>query len=365
MVRLAHVSRGMAAFVALAALVAVAGCSADTGHDIAALRNPTPTTLEPFVDPQFDDTRGVTLPTVPPGPTVAFPVTIQGGDASLSGTLSGPGGPVSGGRVRLERFVGQSSAVLEVTTGAAGHWNARGLLGGRYRVRGWRMPDLAMNSSTVLFLGAHEAQRVTLDTSAQGGVDIQAELLTPTPTIGVSVTVVALITRHEVDRDGVVQGVPLAGRVVTLDGAAGWDISTPQATVDGAGQARWTLACASTRPSDLLISSGTGVARITVPACLRSASTTATSTTTPVQPTADFPVGSHFTPPFAGPIPAGTYEVVARRPSCALVYQRFDDGAWSQDRVMVTGSDPVVLDTFAQDLRTAGDAPPCTYERTA
>ena len=204
------------------ALVVAAGCSADSGRDIETLRNPTRTTLEPYVEPHFDDTRDVTLAPVPPGAPLAFPVTIRGGDASLTGTLVGPDGPVPRGRVRLERFVGEASAVLEVATNAEGRWNAKGIVGGRYRVRGWRMPDLAMNSSTLLFLGAEEDGSVALEATAQGGVDVQAAILTPSPTIDAAVNVTALITRHQVDGDGVVQGIPLTGTVATLASGAGW-----------------------------------------------------------------------------------------------------------------------------------------------
>ena len=55
-----------------------------------------------------------------------------------------------------------SRAELEVATDAQGHWSAKGILGGRYRVRGWRRPDVAMNSSNLLFLGADEDGHVDL-----------------------------------------------------------------------------------------------------------------------------------------------------------------------------------------------------------
>ncbi len=361
---MAHGVRLVVVLVAAATLVAAAGCTADSGRDIDALHNPTPTTLAPFVEPHFDDTRDVALDPVAPGAPIAFPVTIRGGDASLSGTLSGPDGPVERGRVRLERFVGEATAVLEVATNAEGRWNAKGILGGRYRVRGWRMPDVAMNSSTVLFLGADETRAVDLAGTMQGGVDVQADLLTAVPTVDVAVTVSALITRHQVDGDGIVQGVPLAGTVATLSGPAGWDIPSPTSTVDGAGEATWTVTCQTGRPSDLVVSAGGGSARLTVAACNRPSPPT-TAVTTPDRPVADFPVGSTFTPPFAGPLPAGTYTVTGDAASCALVYEVWDGTAWSDDRVTATGTDPVVLDTFARNLDTIGDAPPCTYERTA
>jgi hypothetical protein len=252
--------------------------------------------------------------------------------------------------------------VLEVATNAQGRWRAKGILGGRYRVRGWRMPDLAMNASTVLFLGADEAGGVNLSATLQGGVDVQADLLTTIPTIGVAVTVSALVTRHEVDGDGVVRGIPLTGTTATLSAPAGWEVPTPEATVDGAGEATWTVTCTALRPGDLLVGAGGRSARVAVPACNRPASPT-TSTTAPDEPVTDFPVGSTFTPPFAGPLPAGTYEVVGAPASCALVYEVWDRDGWRDARVTATGTDPLVVDTYARNLDTVGDTPPCTYER--
>lgn len=362
---MAHGARLVVVVGVVVALAAAAGCSADSGRDIEALENPTRTTLEPYVEPEFADTSDVDLAAVAPGPPVAFPVTIRGGDASLSGTLTGPDGPVARGRVRLERFVGETSAVLEVATDGQGRWSAKGILGGRYRVRGWRRPDVAMNSSNLLFLGAEEDGRVDLTASAQGEVDVQVALTSTTPTIDRPTSVTALITRHAVDADGIVQGVPLTGTVATITAGAGWDLPTPEVTVDAAGGARFTVTCLVTRPADLVVTAGEGSARITVPACLAPVDPSPTTTSPAEEPTAEFPVGSDFTPPFAGPLPPGTYAVVDAPASCALVFEVWEDGAWGTDRRTATGTDDLVLDTYARNLETVGDAPACTYERTA
>lgn len=362
---MAHGARLVVVVGVVVALAGAAGCSADSGHDIEALHNPTPTTLAPFVEPEFADTTHIDLAGVAPGPPVAFPVTIRGGDASLSGTLTGPDGPVARGRVRLERFVGETSAELEVVTDAQGRWSAKGILGGRYRVRGWRRPDVAMNSSYLLFLGAEEDGHVDLTAAAQGGVDVQAALVSTTPTIDRATTVTALVTRHAVDADGIVQGVPLTGTVATITAGAGWDLPTPEVTVDDAGGAQFAVTCQVAHPADLLVTAGEGVARLTVPACAPPVDPSPTTTSPTDEPTADFAVGSDFTPPFAGPLPPGTYEVVDAPASCGLVFEVWEDGAWSTDRRTATGTDALVLDTYARNLDTVGDAPACTYERTA
>ena len=83
------------------------------------------------------------------------------------------------------------------------------------------------------------------------------------------------------------------------------------------------------------------------------------------EPQTNFPVGSSFTPPFAGPIPPGTYQVTDAGGSCALVYETWDVEAWSTDRVTNTSTSAFVLDTFARNLETLGDTPACSYRRAS
>ena len=54
MVHMAHGARLVVVVGVVVALATAAGCGADSGHDIEALENPTPTTLEPYVEPELD-----------------------------------------------------------------------------------------------------------------------------------------------------------------------------------------------------------------------------------------------------------------------------------------------------------------------
>ncbi len=74
---------------------------------------------------------------------------------------------------------------------------------------------------------------------------------------------------------------------------------------------------------------------------------------------------TRLTPPFAGPLPSGVYTVVGAAASCALVFEVWEDGAWSDDQHTYTGSRALVLDTFARNIATLGDAPACTFERVS
>jgi hypothetical protein len=76
-------------------------------------------------------------------------------------------------------------------------------------------------------------------------------------------------------------------------------------------------------------------------------------------------VGARFTPPIAGPIGPGTYEVVESSGTCAFVYQPYFDGRWQDELQTASGTGQIQLGTFARDLEPLGGASACTYERVA
>ena len=349
--------------VAVAGALALGACSHGSGAPEPEAASPS-TTVRPFREAEFPDTRGVDLTEVQGGAGDPAPIPIWGGDATLNGVLTGPEGPVVGGRVRLERFVGRVSSSVEITTNQEGRWRARGIHGGRYRVRGWRIPDLAMNQSIVLFLGASEERTVDLRPTEQGGVDVQALLLDAAPMIGQPVTLTALVTRHVVDINGVVQARPLAGVGVTLASSAGWE-GLGERAVDGEGRVEWVLTCTTEAPAPLRLRAGDGSLTVPAPACRPQPSPVPPPEDRIDPPVADFAVGSSFTPPFAGPLPAGTYEVTETTGACALVYERWAGGRWATQRTTNTSTTGFTLDTFARNLETLGATPPCTYRRTA
>ena len=129
--------------------------------------------------------------------------------------------------VRIERFVGVRSDSVQVAVAADGSYEANRLIGGRYRVRAFRQPDLAMISSSVFFLPAEEDVRLDLAVGRFGGTDVQAELLSGTLVVGESATVVALAQDVAVDGDGIVRGIPMAGATITADGGSDWSVEGP------------------------------------------------------------------------------------------------------------------------------------------
>jgi hypothetical protein len=249
---------------ALAALALLAvGCSPsgpDDPFDEADFRpGDGPELGPPPEEVNLPDTRGVVLSPVPGAGAPTVPVKIFGGDAVLYGQVSTAEAGGSGGAVvRLERFVGFDSAVEEVPVAANGTWEADRLIGGRYRVRAYRSPDLAMISSEVFFLPAEDEVRLDLAVARFGGIDLQAAFLASGVPVGGSATVTALAQEIRVDGDGIVRGEPLAGATITADAGSGWSIEGAARAVGADGLASGTVTCTDPSAGDITHHLGRG-----------------------------------------------------------------------------------------------------------
>lgn len=215
-----------------------------SGVDLTAARteiDPSPYTL-----PAAPDTR------LQPPPVLAFvesddpapAVSMQGGQARLSGTVRGPDGPVAGAIVSIERHTSVGSASTRLTTGADGTWSASGLLGGRYRVRSWVPAALTMGTSAVTFLPDDGAESFDFEL---WGIDPDpfldfvhsGELFHDVPG-----TVAAVVSRRIIDDNGVVLTVPVPGVVVTLQTTAHLNLLSASTQTTGAdGAARYAVVC--------------------------------------------------------------------------------------------------------------------------
>src|SRR5688500_10725176 len=134
-------------------LVAVALTTAATGCTRGAVDElPAPPTTGPTTSTTArPDLSGVVLPDVPGTTSTSIPVGP--GEATLQGIVTAPEGAVPGATVLIERLVGDGAGSATVVAGPDGRWVAPQILGGRYRVRAWRAPDLALTSPASFFLG--------------------------------------------------------------------------------------------------------------------------------------------------------------------------------------------------------------------
>ena len=322
---------------------------------------PLVTLPEGFVLP---DTRNVALPPVvgkPQGePDRSVPrLAVRGGGASLRGTVFGPDGPVEGAVVRIERFVGDDFGREDVSTNGEGRWEASGLLGGRYKVRAWARPDLATIEPQAAFL-ANEDGAATLDMAVERfeGEQIQGALDIPDPAVGQIVTLRALVSSIEVDEDGIVSGVGIEGREVELVVLGGIRIVGPKkAETNAEGIVELSVVCMVTGFHGVTLRSGELTVDVDLPECLDG--TFDSERLPPELP--DFPVGTTFTVPSAGPYPPGTYTSTTPGP-CGTSFQEFIGDRWasnvSLDRT-ISPTNPI------RNVNSVPGSPACTFRRTA
>ena len=142
------------------------GCGVETLHVCPPPATPAPATTT--TTPLSPDLTGVDLGKVS-GRTTTTTVGIGPGGATLSGTVLGPQGPVPGATVEADRFVGSSEASKQVSTAADGSWTIPAILGGRYRVRAWQSPSLAMTTPQIFFLGGTQVMAIDLQVQAFTG----------------------------------------------------------------------------------------------------------------------------------------------------------------------------------------------------
>lgn len=214
-------------------------------------------------------------------------VGLGPGDAVLSGQVLGPDGPVAGATVHLERLVGDDVGVFDVTTAADGSWSAppgppppapidpaapptpptqptttqrplgpTGILGGRYRVRAWRSPDLALTAPTLLFLGGAEKKQLPLQLARYAGLSVTSSVAPSPPVLGQPVNIAVLATTRSVDGNGVVRAVGVPNAALVLAAGAGWTVVRDPGQTDGGGRAVYQLRCRATGQQPLGVSVG-------------------------------------------------------------------------------------------------------------
>ena len=343
--------------------ILVAACSSPK-HTAAANHrfDPLASTTTSTVDPnaltlpdgfQLPDTRFVSLQPVPGKAQPVPPIPVRGGQAVVEGTVNGPGGPVPGATVRIERWVGDASGALTTTTDGAGHFGAAGLLGGHYKVRAWLQPSLATFDAATGFVPYNGTLQVNVVMEQHDAYHVQLAPTASTATVGNGFGVVALVSQEQVDANGVVVDAPVAGvpaklstdRSIKIDGAN-------PAKTGGDGLASWVLTCQTSGSFSADVTTPRGKASASLPTCTGGT----TTTTGPV--VLDLPIGGSFTTPDAGPYPAGTYS--ASSSSCAVTYQEYLDGSWHDEH---TVGDTLILAGPGQGFQPDPGTPDCTYTR--
>lgn len=264
----------------------LAGCGA--GVPDIALPEP-PTTLRPSSTTIAPDYSAEQLAGVGGRTTTTVPV-IGPGRARIMGTVTGPEGPVAGATVRVQRLVGDAAATLDVISGPDGKWLADNVLGGRYRVRAWRAPDLVTAEPVVFYLEDAKVQPIDFALVRRQGTSVRASIAPSPPFVDEPANLGVVVSTVSVDANGVVQRVPLPNAQVELLLPSDWFTSSPDPVLaDGNGRAFWQVQCGQIGSGGLSVTVDTQPFALDIPSCaLRPPTTTTdapTSTVTTATPT--------------------------------------------------------------------------------
>lgn len=259
---------GRTGWAALAALLTLAACS---GGEAAVDPLPPPPSTRPQAPTSAPpDYRGVALVGATAGRVTTTTVAFGPGTSGIDGKVVGAdGSPVESATVRIERMVGSTAASMDVVTGPDGTWSLPGVLGGAYRVRAWRVPDIAQAQPAQFFVPAGETVPLELKVERHFGTTPQPAVAPNPPVARAQANLVVQLSTRAVDPNGIVRATPMAGATVELAGGAGWSVGQPNpAVVDGAGRARWEVVCQAVGVQPLrLVVNGTEQFQLALPAC--------------------------------------------------------------------------------------------------
>jgi hypothetical protein len=278
------------------ALVLAAAASGCSGVQTLSYPPPPPTAATPVVSqPTLPGNLSSVVQAGVPGATTIPAPAIGPGSAALNGTVLGPSGPVPGATVEADRLVGDQDATTKTTTAADGSWTIPSILGGRYRVRAWKTPGLALLTPQVFFLSDDQNDSMTLQLTSFTGPDVATSIAPGVVVDGQIDNLLVQVTNPTVGADGVVRDVPVIGVSVMLTNGPEWDVYHGNPKKTGAdGRVLFQVSCQAVGSVPL---SATVASAATVPLQLPSCAPGATTTTTfPVPTTLPCP-STTSTPP--------------------------------------------------------------------
>ncbi len=180
-------------------------------------------------------------------PPEVDPVEMIGGEARIAGAVRIDDEPASGAVVRLERHTTAGTGVRDVLVGANGRFTARNLPGGRYRVRAWLPGAGAMTTSDVFFLEAKGTMTRTYQLEAVDPEPTVQFVNGGTMTVGLTGTFGVIMSRADVDGEGVISTVPVAGMPVAVQFSSHVSSLSPAVVfTDDRGLAQFRMRCLTT-----------------------------------------------------------------------------------------------------------------------
>lgn len=257
--------------VALLVAILAAACAKDPGALPPPPSIPAPATTTTDFDYSGIGLRGVTggrrtPPAIPIGP----------GGATLSGSIVGPDGLVPDADILVERIVDDGIGSVTIKAGPDGLWTLPNVLGGRYRIRAWRAPDLALVKPTITFVNATEKRTIDIKVTVYGGTAVKPAIAPNPPPVGQPSTLVVLVTTRTVDERGIVRATPVPGAQVELVGTGSWRVESSNPVFsDSRGEAEWALQCRQDGRQPLAVTvGGTETYPLNLPECVIPTTTT-------------------------------------------------------------------------------------------
>jgi predicted small lipoprotein YifL len=240
----------------------LAACSKKGGYDFPPPPSTIPdeqTTVPDFSSVQLARVAGRTTTMIDNAP----------GQAHISGFVVAPQGAVPGATVHAERLVGDAVLALDVATNPDGSFHIDNVQGGRYRLRAWRAPDLALTTPIIFFLNGNENKTgLNLQVNQYTGTNVAAVIAPNPPAVGDPANLAVQVTSVVVDPTGTVRATPMVNVEVDLQGAGSWQLQSSSAEfTDTFGQATWRLTCTATGVQPLSATVNTANYPLNVPAC--------------------------------------------------------------------------------------------------
>lgn len=261
-----EVRRPLAFTVVLALTALTTGCRSARPTASPGPSATVPTTALPDTTTSPPTTSRPSTTGVPRSTTTTV-VALGPGDAYLSGTVSGPAGPVDGATVHIERIIGKGVATADVTT-AGGAWHLDGVLGGPYRLRAFKAPDLVAGPVEAFFLGATDRKIVDFNLANAGGDKITAVIDPNPPRVDQPALLTVQLGIGQVDSQGRASIAPKGGiRLMLIVGPGHVLESAAQTVTDGNGAGAWRIRCVVQGASSVSLMVGTGVTQVNLPPC--------------------------------------------------------------------------------------------------
>lgn len=206
-------------------------------------------------------------------------VVFGPGRATLSGTVVSDEGAIPGATILVERIVSGSVGKMTLVSAEDGTWTLPKVHGGRYRVRAWRVPDLAQTSSTAMFVGSTETKSVQLKVRRVGGLTVKSSIAPDPPRLDEPANLVVLVALKVVDEQGVVRAAPQGNVGVDLSGSNGWRVQSENPTAtDDDGRAYWALHCRGSGRHPLAVTVGSDTIPLEVSSCVEPVEESTTTT---------------------------------------------------------------------------------------